>query len=295
MAYIYAFCLALCWGTVFLTTKNIVNVLPPYWCTFYTVLAGLLFFAILYGCQRKSVRMAPRQLWRPWLIGFLLILFPFVMRSWGQQFVAPTLGGLINGTTPIWSFIAAACMLKGMDRFTWRRAAGVLVGLCGLAAIVWPSLTVGSDRYVLYGCLALLAMTWSYALSNIATTRIMIHDTSASTEANTFHQYLFSAAVLLVLALLLEPAPAPSVFSLTVILSIISAGVFSSAIAFLLMLKLLRCWGATRTSSVNYFVPVIAMLGDIIFLHRIPAGNELLGLCIIFVSLWLIQKPVQSK
>ena len=186
-------------------------------------------------------------------------------------------------------------MLKGVDRFTWRRALGVLVGLGGLVCIVWPSLTLGNDPYVLYGCLALLLMAWSYALANVLTKKIMVDDNSVSLQANTFHQYVFSAGILLLLALVLEPIPSVSVFSAKVIVSIVCAGVFSSAVAFLLMVALLKRWGATRTAAVNYFVPVIAMLSDIIFLHRIPGSNELVGLCFIFLSLWLIQKPVSEK
>ena len=81
MSYLLAFCLALCWGTAFLATKNIVDVLPPYWCTFFRVLTGLLFFVVLYGLQRKDLRISPKQLWRPWLIGFMLILLPFAALS----------------------------------------------------------------------------------------------------------------------------------------------------------------------------------------------------------------------
>ncbi|MBR3898831.1 MAG: DMT family transporter, partial [Elusimicrobiaceae bacterium] len=113
MSYLLAFCLALCWGTAFLATKNIVDVIPPYWGTFYRVLAGLLFFAVLYTCQGKSLRIELKQLWRPWTIGFLLILFPFAALSWSQRFVAPTIGGIFNGSVPIWSFIAGAILLKG--------------------------------------------------------------------------------------------------------------------------------------------------------------------------------------
>ena len=47
MSYFLAFCLALCWGTAFLASKNIVDVLPPYWGAFLRVLAGLVFFVIL--------------------------------------------------------------------------------------------------------------------------------------------------------------------------------------------------------------------------------------------------------
>ncbi len=296
MSYILAICLALCWGTAFLTTKNIVTTMPPYWSTFFIVLAGLLFLSALYALQRKSLRISPRQLWKPWLIGLLLILLPFASRSWGQRFIDPTVGGLINGTVPMWAFISGALLLKGVDRFTWRRALGVLIGLAGLVAIIGPSsITVGADSHFFYGCLALLIMAWSYALGNVFTKKIMVDNTSTSLEANTFHQYVFSAAVLLLVAALFEPAPAWSAFSTKVIISIICAGVFSSAIAFLLLLALLKRWGATRTSAISYFTPVVAMLGDFIATQRIPGNNELFGLVLIFLSLWLIQKPITAK
>lgn len=295
MSYVLAFCLSLCWGTAFLASKNMVEALPPYWSTFFRVAAGLAFFLVLYGVQRKSLKINPRELWRPWVIGFLLILFPFAAISWGQRFVAPTIGGIFNGTVPIWSFIAGAILLKGEDSFTWRRAIGVTIGMGGLLLIVWPSLTLGTDKMALYGCAAFLLMAWSYSLGNVCTKLIMVDNHSVSLEANTFHQYLFSAVVLAIVAAAAEPFPPAEAFSLKVVLSIFSAGIFSSAVAFLLMVALIKRWGATRMASVTYFTPVVAMASDIIARGRIPSGMELAGLGIIFISLFLIQKPVKPK
>ncbi len=272
-----------------------VGALPPYWSTFFRVLAGFMFFVVFYGVQRKNLKCPVKELWRPWTIGFLLILFPFAAISWGQRFVAPTIGGIFNGTVPIWSFIAGAILLKGVDRFTWRRAAGVSVGLAGLLCTVWPSLSIGHDKWAMYGCAAMLLMAWSYSLGNVLTKKIMVDNQSVSLEANTFHQYLFSAVVLLVVAFFAEPFPATSAFSPKVVLSILSAGIFSSAVAFLLMVALIKRWGATRMASVTYFTPVVAMGSDIIARGRMPSGLELIGLGIIFVSLFLIQKPVEAK
>lgn len=298
MSYVLAVCLALCWGTAFLASKNMVEALPPWWSTFFRVGAGLLFFMVLYGVQRKNLKCPWRELWRPWTIGLLLILLPFAAVSWGQQFVAPTIGGIFNGTVPIWSFIAGAILLKGVDRFTWRRAAGVTIGMIGLLVIMGPTICsarLNASPLALYGCLALLAMAWSYSLGNVLTKKIMVDSNAVSLEANTFHQYLFSALALLVIAALAEPLPAMSAFSTKVVLSIISAGVFSSAVAFLLMVALIKRWGATRMASVTYFTPVVAMATDMIFRARIPHGAEIVGLCLIFISLWLIQKKVEAQ
>ncbi|MBO4708058.1 MAG: DMT family transporter [Elusimicrobiaceae bacterium] len=297
MSYFLAFCLALCWGTAFLATKNIVTALPPYWSTFFRVLAGLVFFLILYTIQKKSLKIDLKQIWRPFVIGFLLILFPFAALSWGQRFVAPTVGGIFNGTVPIWSFIAGAIILKGVDRFTWRRAAGIIFGIIGLLIITWPKLSAnfhGINSAEIYGYIALLFMAWSYGLGNVMTKKIMVDNNKTTLEANTFYQYLISAVILLVISYLAEPFPSVKSFSAKVIISIICAGVFSSAIAFLLMVALIKRWGATRMASVTYFTPVIAMVLDIFALRRYPTSYELIGLCIIFAGLFLIQKPIKE-
>lgn len=297
MSYVLAICLAVCWGTAFLASKNMVEALPPWWSTFFRVLAGLLFFIVFYAMQRKNLKCPVKELWRPWTIGLLLILLPFAALSWGQQFVDPTLGGIFNGTVPIWSFIAGAIILKGVDRFTWRRALGVTIGLVGLIVFTSPTLhaaKLDASSKALYGCLALLMMAWSYGLGNVLTKKIMVDSRAVSLEANTFHQYLFSAVALLVISATLEPVPALHAFTSKVVISIVVAGVFSSAVAFLLMVELIKRWGATRMASVTYFSPIVAMLTDMIFRSRMPHGAELVGMGIVFVSLWLIQKKVNA-
>ena len=122
----------------------------------------------------------------------------------------------------------------------------------------------------------------------------MVDNTELNWQANTFHQYLFAAVVLGAISLLTEPTPTWAVFDTKLVLSIISAGVFSSAVAFLLMIALLKRWGATRMASVTYFSPIIAMGTDIIFRGRTPNVPELVGMGLIFVSLWLIQKKVEN-
>lgn len=297
MSYFLALCLSVCWGTAFLATKNIVSALPPYWSTFFRVLAGLLFFFILYTVRGKSLKIKFNQLWRPLVIGCLLILFPFATLSWGQRFVAPTIGGIFNGSVPIWSFIAGAIILEGVDRFTWRRAIGILLGIAGLLVITWPKISAtfsGVTSIEIYGYFALLLMAWSYGLGNVLTKKIMVDNNNVSLEANTFYQYFLSAIILLIVSCVAEPFPALEHFSAKVIISIICAGVFSSAVAFLLMVELIKRWGATRMSSVTYFSPVIAMVLDIIALKRYPTNFEIIGLCIIFAGLFLIQKPIKN-
>ena len=299
MSYFLALCLALCWGTAFLASKNMVEALPPWWSTFFRVLAGLLFFVVFYGARRKNLKCPWQELWRPWTIGLLLILLPFAALSWGIRHTAPTVAGIFNGTVPIWSFVAGAWLLKGVDRFTWRRAAGVVIGLIGLLVIMWPKIqsvrSMAGSQMALWGYGALLIMALCYSLGNVLTKKIMVDSNAVSLEANTFHQYLFSAVVLLAVAFMAEPVPAASAFTGKVVISIFCAGVFSSAVAFLLMVELIKRWGATRMASVTYFTPIVALATDMLFRARMPHTPELIGMGLIFISLWLIQKPIKES
>ena len=298
MGYLFAFCLALCWGTAFLFSKNIVEALPPCWGAFCRVLAGLLFFTVFFVLKRAPVKCPVREMWRPALISFLLILLPFAALSWGLQYTVPTVAGIFNGTVPIWSFLLAAVLLKGEDRFTWRRAAGVLVGLIGLLIIMRPqwqaALHAPAGKMALLGYGALLLMAFSYGLGSVLIKKIMVDSRHLTWQANTFYQYVFAAGALLVVSLLIEPTPSFAVFNQKLLISIFCAGVFSSAVAFLLMVELIKRWGATRMASVTYFTPVIAIGTDILFRSRLPHAPELAGLVFIFISLWLIQKKVEG-
>ena len=298
MAYFLALCLAMCWGTSFLFSKNVVEALPPYWATFFQVFAGLLFFVFFFGFKRSNFACPRKELWRPALISLLLILLPFAARSWALQYTVPTVAGIFNGTAPIWSFVAGALLLKGVDRFTWRRAAGVAVGMAGLLIVMRPqwqaALSAPMGKMTLLGYVALLIMAVSYGLGNVVTKKVMVDNQAVSWQANTLYQYIFAAGALLVLSFLFEPVPDAARFTPKVIFSVICAGVFSSAVAFLLMVALIKRWGATRMASVTYVVPVIALGTDIVFRHRFPHGAELIGLVLLFISLWLIQKKVDA-
>ena len=296
--YFFALCLAACWGTAYLFSKNILDVITPCWATFLIVLAGLLFFIVFFGVQKCKLSCPIRELWRPWIISFLLILLPFTARSWGLQYTDPTIAGILNGTVPIWSFLLAAVLLKGIDRFTWPRAIGVMLGLIGLLVIVTPQLkdlkTSAVHILALFGYAALLIMAISYALGNVLTKKIMVDSSAMTWQANTVHQYLFAAVILAIISFTVEPMPVWSAFNTKLVMSILCAGVLSSAVAFLLMVALIRNWGATRMASVTYFTPVIAMFTDIVFRGRAPQNAEIAGLVIILLSLLLMQKKVSD-
>ena len=298
MNIVYFVLLAFFWGTAYVGVKYNVDVVDPYISAFLRTFIGFVFFGVWFLIKRKSVYLPRKEAWRPWLAGWLIMGMPFVFLYWGQQFIPAGTGGIFNGTVPLWVFIIAALTLKGEDAFTWRKAAGVLLGFVGLMFVFSPAVAkfTGSamDKTALYGSISLMLMALCYAAGNVLTKYIL--SKQITLEQNIFHQYFFSMVFLAFVCFLAGAhLPGKEIFQPKVFISIIYVAIFSSAVALLLLFKLLKAWGALKASVVTYFVPFVAVGSDLLLNGRVPDKYEVIGLMIIVVSLLLIQGGDKKK
>src|SRR5215510_4969965 len=63
----------------------------------------------------------------------------------GLQSVSAGLGGLIVSANPVFTAALAAMFLG--EVLTWRKIAGLLLGIVGVALIVWHRISVGTDSF----------------------------------------------------------------------------------------------------------------------------------------------------
>src|SRR5580692_2481117 len=81
----------------------------------------------------------------------------------GLQTVSAGLGGLIVSANPVFTAVLAALFLD--EQLSWRKVAGLLLGILGVASIVWHRMSVGTDS--LHGILFTLASLASIVLGTI--------------------------------------------------------------------------------------------------------------------------------
>jgi len=285
MNILYFILLAFFWGSAYLGVKYTLEIVPPFTSAFLRTFIGFLFFAIWYLIAKKKVHLPLKLAWRPWLAGTLIMTLPFLFLYWGQRFVPAGIGGIMNGTVPLWVFIIAALTIKGEDKFTWKRGIGVLIGFIGLV------LTKGFapvETNVLLGMGSLLLMAVCYALGNVFTKYILTNNITM--EQNIYHQFMFSSvSLLLVVFIVGEPLPSAAIFEPKVLISMLYVGICSSALALLLLFKLLKEWGALKASAATYFVPIVAVALDYLLNGVVPTSHAISGMVLIIVSLLLIK------
>lgn len=93
-------------------------------------------------------------------LGFLIIVLNQTMYLVGQKLTAAGHGALLFATTPIWIFLGGLLFLR--ERFIWRRAVGVGLGLAGVVFIVASGAIEFSPDYLLGDTIILLAvLAWA--------------------------------------------------------------------------------------------------------------------------------------
>lgn len=280
--------LALLWSGSFINIKVVVDVLPPVFCAMMRVIFSLLSLGILFALMHKKVFKPKAEYQIVWLAGLFTQAIPFALLFYGEQFIAPALASIINSTVSIWSLVLGTLIFRDISQWTLVKVAGLMLGFIGISTVFLPFLH--GHESSLIGIIAILGMAMSYAIGSLINQHVIFKHMAVKFETNLFQQHLSSVLFLLCLSLSIETWPNwASVTRPELLLAFLYLGVVATAIAWMIYFFLLREWGAVRTTSVMYIVPMLAILWDALFLQIIPTKSELAGMLIILSGVTLIQ------
>ncbi len=148
----------------------------------------------------------------------------------------------------------------------------------------WPGAALSAE-------LALVGATASYAIGGVYARR-MVRGLRPMIPA--MFQVAFAFVMVTVLAFLFErpfeaPITAETAFAVAWI------GLFGSGLAYLVFFRLLRDWGATRTSMVAYLLPIVGIaLGALILQEPIHAGL-LIGTALVIGGIGVVNSRIGSR
>ena len=259
--------LAAIWGGAFIFLRVIAPVLGPAWTPEIRVLLGGL--ALLAWCRLTGVDVGLARHARFYLlVGTVNIAIPFTLFSFAAMHAPASLMSIVNATAPIFGLAWSAAF--GDERITLRKAAGMVLGVAGVALTVQTSGT--SDGPMLaWAMAAVLAACCCYGLTGVLMKRC---SSGASPRAMAAGNQLAAALVLLPLLPLLPPLAAPSAL---VIANLFALALLASGVAFLLYFRLIADLGATRALTVTYLIPLFGVLWGWLFLGETLPASALAG------------------
>ena len=265
--------LGIVWGGTFLVIEVALEGVTPFWLAAYRIGFGAVLTLAVW--QARGGRLF---LTRPdtgqWInlvvVALLSSALPFILISWGQQFVTAGFTGVSMASVALIVLPLAHFFVPG-ERITLRRSIGFSIGFVGVVTLIggqaFESTGVALE---LPGRLACVGAASCYAISSILMRRLPPVDAVGLSAV----LLLIGATAVIPLAWAVEGAP--STLNAKTLWVLAFLGLVPTAAANLLRVSVVRTAGPVFMSLVNYMVPMWSVLLGALLLNE-PLPPSLLG------------------
>jgi drug/metabolite transporter (DMT)-like permease len=267
--------LAAIWGASYLFIKvGVRDFEPTVLMTLRLLIAGLLLFVFLVATTGgRQALQGVRAAWREGLVfGAINGALPFTLIAWGETHIDSGVAAIAQASVPI--FVAVlAIKFNPSQRSSGIRLAGILVGLLGVGVLA--GIHPEGGGWAVAGTLAVVLASISYAAGGLYGQHALGR---ASGPVLATASMLYGGLLLLPFALFQLPDHTPG---WKPVLSLLGLAVLGTAVAQLLLFRILRLYGAARLSLVTYLIPAFALLYGSLILDEPLRPSMLVGLGLI--------------
>src|SRR6056297_3810952 len=260
--------LGLIWGATFMVMEVALRGISPFWLAAARIGFATLLMVAIWGWRGFKLFAQPLgmpDIIRVFAIGALSSAVPFMLLSWGQQFVTSGFAGVSMAAVALLVLPLAHFLVPG-ERLNLRKIAGFVIGFVGVVILIGGQAFETTGEYLEpFGRAACVAAAACYALSSVQM-RMLPDVDSIGLNAVTL---LIGAVIVITTAWSVE-GPPPSVDRNTLYV-LIFLGMVPTAGASLLRVLVIRTAGPVFMSLVNYQVPVWSVvLGALILAEPLP-------------------------
>lgn len=286
------FVVAIVWGTTFLGIKIGVETVPPWFVAgLRQFLASLVLLPILI--YTKNLKWIG---WRNFRIQITLSSLMLVgangLTTVAEENLTSSLTSLISALSPIFIFVAS--MAIGMEKFTYRTMAGLLMGFFGVLFIFWDGINDLMNPSYRLGLLILIIAIMSWGLGTIYTKKINVKNNNLF--LNLFYQFAFAGIIQLIFAFSFSETIDISAWSVKSVSAIIYLAVFGSVLAFFSYHYLLRTLLPTQVSILSYVNTIISIFLSWLILGETISTKFIIATACIISGVFIINyKPGMLK
>jgi drug/metabolite transporter (DMT)-like permease len=275
--------LGVIWGSSYLFIKIGVDAgLPPLTLVMARLFFGGALLVAVVGLSREPMPRHLREYAKLSVLGFFGIALPFYLITVAEATVDSALAAVLIAPVPLFVIPLSALFLRD-ERLTPARIFGVIVGLLGVAVLMeFDPATIGQADFTAE--LALVGAAISYAIAGVYAKKYI---TGYRPMIPALFEVTTALAMVAVAAFIFErPWEAPINFD--TVLCVVWLGLLGSGVAFLIFFRLITNWGATRTSTVAYLMPVVGIILGALVLSEAISWNLAIGTALVIGGIALV-------
>jgi drug/metabolite transporter (DMT)-like permease len=249
------------------------------------LLAGLLMLGAALATG-TSLRLDRRDLMVFALLGVANQAVYLGLGYVGMKTISAGLAALIISANPVLTAVLASAWLG--EQITWRKIAGLMLGIGGVALVVQNRLAIGTDHWtgILFTLAALVSLVAGTILFKRFTPRggLWVGNGVQSLAAG-----LAIAPVAFATESVADVVPTWRLLAAFAYLVLIV-----SVFAYLLWFRILKVSGATAASSYHFLMPPLGMLFGWLLLNEHVAALDLIGIVPVALGIYLVTRPART-
>jgi drug/metabolite transporter (DMT)-like permease len=277
------------WGASYLFIKVAVDEIDPApMMAARTLLAAAVLLGYIGWRLGRSQALAElRAAWRHCLVlGILNAAVPFWLIAWGEQHIDSGLAAVVQASVPIFNALLVLRFLPH-ERLTRTRALGLAIGIVGVAVVT--GIHPEGGNLAILGALAVVLSSVSYAGAGVYGQRAVAGTAGPVLAAGSM---LAGGLILLPFALFQLPGSVPS---LEAVASVLALSLLGTALAQLILFRMLALHGSSRLSLVTYLMPGFALVYGAVILDEELTLATLGGLALILGGVALASGAVKLR
>lgn len=283
---------AIVWGTTFLGIRIAVETIPGWFVAgIRQFIAGIIMLIILIS--RKELK------WIGWknlrfqiIFSILMLVIANGLTTLAEERLTSSLASLISAASPILVFLGSLAI--GLQKFSFRALAGVLMCFCGILFIFWDGLQDLAHPDYRIGIILMFCAITGWASGTIFTKKMNIE--SKNISLNLFYQFIFAGILQICIALAFTDNYNFENWTIKSISAMLYLAVFGSVIAFFSFHYALTKISPIQVSILSYFNTIIAILLGWLILDEEITAKFIIAAVLIIAGVFIINyKPEMFK
>src|SRR5688572_5454585 len=161
------------WGGMYVVSKVVLEVIPPFSLLVLRLLMGAITLAVVvYFRNRKSnskINITKDFFWTSFWVGFVGYGISLGFQFVGTKLSTASNGALVTSATPAFVLLFAPFLLG--EKTTWRRIIALIISTMGVLAVIDPR-TAELSPSLFWGNMSLLAAGLTWALYSVLVRKV---------------------------------------------------------------------------------------------------------------------------
>jgi drug/metabolite transporter (DMT)-like permease len=276
------------WGYSFVSTKIILEELPPITIAFFRQIIASLVLVIFLSIKKLFIKMPIKDVLLLFASSLFGIVFYFLFENTGLKYTTASNASIIVAAVPIFTLVSESLFYK--FKITQKVVSCVIVSMLGVFLVIFEQGSLDFSSGSIKGNLLVLGAMISWVIYTII----------CKSFSNKYKGIVITTYQMIAGSILFIPFTIPEIgkwhsISTYSVLNLLYLALFCSALAYYLYNLSVKSLGATISSMFLNLIPIVSIIGGILVLNEKISVLQIGGMLLIMLSLFFVRSKEQTN